>query len=224
MAGNVKPIYTLVEPIYTLSIDPGTRNIGTACFINKQLIRTAHVSLSNLPNSSSDSLSLMSLFFGLKNLLTNCLPYIGEIDFIQLKKLRVILEYQDIRVTRDFNGILTGILLSFNPTAQIFVVYPQAVSKWMGFQTIGRSVKKRKTLEWIKKKVGLEEAITHDQADAILNFIYADCRLFSNPQTLKSVQVDDATYRYPNHTTDTVCEDEHRPDWDQECSSDSVPS
>lgn len=192
--------------MWTISLDPGWKNIGIAIFFEKTLMFFGKHSLKAQPQDiwgMSRELALL-------------------VSSIYKPGARFVLERNDLKWTKHFNQIVCGLLAAWLPATEVQFVYPPTVKKWMEFPPKTERLQKKKlTVKWVQKVTGLEIP-DFDTCDAVMNFVYADCRFFSKVP-VKRTEIKDATYRVSDHFANTIDQDEHRADRSEERAADPVP-
>jgi hypothetical protein len=205
---------------WTISLDPGVRNIGVSVFKDKKLIYWSTAFLENTvdPNEYTK---------GISNLLER-IVHSANMEWKYGDTNKLVIEDQSVHCTKHFPGLAMMKFREIFPWGKIFLVDPRPVARWMDFKQltdkkkIHRLLKKQLTQRWVQELIGFEIRSV-DVCDSIMNFIYSDCRLFSKENKLKRIEIQNATYRVSTNLPITIFTDEHRPVRDQECEADPVP-
>lgn len=214
---------------WTISIDPGIKNIGVSIFREKKLFFTETYQLTNDEKAQD-------LVFGIRHMMKH---------FVEKSKLvslytrsdhhRLVIEDQDVRCTKHFPGMAMMSFIELFPWGEIHLVHPQVVARWMSLndffevngktqrpKKITRQKKKELTRYWVNMKTG-QDFSSFDVCDSIMNFIYADCRIFSK-EKLKRSEINNATYCVPANFPCSIDKNEYRSGGNQECEVNTVPN
>lgn len=162
---------------WSVSIDPGLVNMGIAIFRGTDLYYGETVNLKQRYNLGEKP--------KIDHLTRSIIDWIGTIPQLGYDHVSVIVEDNTINVTHNFPGIISGAILSRNPSASLYLVYPMSVASFFkvrGTRRLERASKKRETYLRVRKyfHTHLPNG-AYDLADACENFLYAHLRLFSKP-------------------------------------------
>jgi hypothetical protein len=194
---------------YTISVDPGVKNIGLAVFRDKTLVFACHSSLKNPGNKKK--LTFEEHISGIRD-------FVWGVPYFRFPNIKVIVENNDVACTQIFAAALAGMVSVLNGTASFSLVFPQAVTRWGKLDS--NRVKKKKQTGYLVKKWFGKSFDSLDVNDAILNFVYEHCRI----SKIRREEIKDATFTCEDYKPDPIDTDECGTDWDKECEVDTVPS